>query len=89
MTHADTNHPPPLTGHDAAADPVLLEGVEREGAGWHLEDLHRFGRVVAGEEAQHWADQANRHEPELRTHDRYGNRIDEVEFHPAYHRLMD
>ncbi|WP_282692480.1 acyl-CoA dehydrogenase family protein [Streptomyces sp. CC208A] len=89
VTHDVTNQPPPLTGHDAAADPVLLEGVEREGAGWHLEDLHRLGRVVASEEAQRWADQANRHEPELRTHDRYGNRIDEVEFHPAYHRLMD
>ncbi|MFE1267020.1 acyl-CoA dehydrogenase family protein [Streptomyces sp. NPDC058758] len=88
MTHAVTNQAPPLTGHDAADDPVLLEGVEREGAGWHLADLHRFGRAVASEEAQRWADQANRHEPELRTHDRYGNRIDEVEFHPAYHRLM-
>ncbi|MEU2507558.1 acyl-CoA dehydrogenase family protein [Streptomyces sp. NPDC007863] len=89
VTHTVTNQTPPLTGHDAADDPVLLEGVVREGAGWHLEDLHRFGRVVTGEEAQHWADQANRNEPELRTHDRYGNRIDEVEFHPAYHRLMD
>ncbi|MFE6229046.1 acyl-CoA dehydrogenase family protein [Streptomyces sp. NPDC057854] len=89
MTHAVTNQAPPLTGHDAADDPVLLEGVAREGAAWHLEDLHRLGRITAGEEAQRWADQANRYEPELRTHDRYGNRIDEVEFHPAYHRLMD
>ncbi|SEP05521.1 acyl-CoA dehydrogenase family protein [Actinacidiphila rubida] len=89
VTHEVTNQAPPLAGHDVAADPVLLEGVERGGAGWHLEELHRFGLLAGSAEAQHWADQANRHEPELRTHDRYGNRVDEVEFHPAYHRLMD
>ncbi|QIP83242.1 DNA alkylation response protein [Streptomyces sp. Tu 2975] len=88
-THDVTNQPPPLTGHDVADDPVLIEGVCREGAEWHLDDLHRFGRFAGSEEAQHWADQANRVEPVLRTHDRYGNRIDEVEFHPAYHSLMD
>ncbi len=89
VTHEVTNQAPPLTGHDAADDAVLLEGVRREGAAWHLEELHRFGRYVGSEEAQHWADQANRHEPELRTHDRFGHRIDEVEFHPAYHSLME
>lgn len=87
-THEVTNQAPPLTGHDAADDPVLIEGVRREGAEWHLDDLHRFGRVAGSEEARTWADQANRHEPELRTHDRYGHRIDEVDFHPAYHSLM-
>lgn len=89
VTHEVTNQPPPLTGHDAADDAVLLEGIRREGAAWHLDELHRFGRYVGSEEAQHWADQANRHEPELRTHDRFGHRVDEVEFHPAYHSLMD
>ncbi|MBY8882125.1 acyl-CoA dehydrogenase family protein [Actinacidiphila acidipaludis] len=89
VTHEVTNQATPLTGYDAADDPVLLEGVSREGAGWHLDELHSMGRFVGSEEAQHWADQANRHEPELRTHDRYGHRIDEVEFHPAYHHLMD
>ncbi|MQY14620.1 putative acyl-CoA dehydrogenase AidB [Streptomyces sp. RB5] len=88
-THEVTNQPPPLTGHDVAEDPVLLEGVRREGAAWHLDELHRLGRRAGSEEVQRWADQANRHEPELRTHDRYGNRIDEVDFHPAYHSLMD
>ncbi|WP_042372908.1 acyl-CoA dehydrogenase family protein [Streptacidiphilus neutrinimicus] len=88
-THEVTNQPPPLAGHDVAADPVLLEGLHREGAGWYEDDLHRVGRLAGSEEVLHWADQANRHEPELRTHDRYGHRIDEVEFHPAYHRLMD
>jgi putative acyl-CoA dehydrogenase len=88
-THVVTNQPPPLYGHDVAADPALLAGVEREGAGWHLEDLHRLGRLAGSEEARVWGEQANRNEPELRTHDRYGHRIDEVEFHPSWHRLMD
>ncbi|MGW5025991.1 hypothetical protein ACWEO9_14110, partial [Streptomyces albidoflavus] len=88
VTHEVTNQAPPLTGHDVADDPVLLEGVRREGAAWHLPELHRFGRYAGSEEAQHRADQANRHEPELRTHDRYGHRVDEVEFHPAYHALI-
>ena len=88
-THEVTNQPPPLVGHDVAADPVLLEGLHREGAGWSEEDLHRVGRLAGSEQVQHWADQANCNEQELRTHDRYGHRIDEVEFHPAYHQLMD
>src|SRR5262249_53974302 len=78
----------PLVGHDVAEDPALLEAVVREGAQWHLDDLHRIGRLAGGEEAQRWADEANRFTPVLRTHDRYGHRIDEVEFHPAWHSLM-
>ncbi|MFV0132484.1 acyl-CoA dehydrogenase family protein [Streptomyces sp. HMX87] len=89
VTHEVTNQPPPLTGHDVAEDPVLIEGVRREGADWYLADLHRIGRLAGGEEAQRWAEEANRHEPVLRTHDRYGHRIDEVDFHPSYHALMN
>ncbi|MEV1055341.1 acyl-CoA dehydrogenase family protein [Streptomyces sp. NPDC049887] len=88
-THEVTNQPPPLTGHDVAEDPVLLEGLRREGAGWYAEDLHSLGRLAGSEQVLRWAEEANRHEPELRTHDRYGNRIDEVDFHPSYHALMD
>ncbi|MER7171547.1 acyl-CoA dehydrogenase family protein [Streptomyces mesophilus] len=88
VTHEVTNQAPPLTGHNPAEDAVLLEGIRREGAEWHIEDLRRFGELVGSEEARTWADQANRHEPELRTHDRYGHRIDEVDFHPAYHSLL-
>ncbi|MFF4243188.1 acyl-CoA dehydrogenase family protein [Streptomyces sp. NPDC001822] len=88
-THEVTNQPPPLTGHDVADDVVLLDGVRREGAEWCLDDLHALGRRAGSEEVQHWADEANRHEPVLRTHDRYGHRVDEVDFHPAYHSLMD
>ncbi len=87
-THEVTNQPPPLTGHNPADDAVLLEGIRREGAEWHVDELLRFGKVVGSEQARTWAEQANRHEPELRTHDRYGHRIDEVDFHPAYHSLM-
>ncbi|NBE55901.1 DNA alkylation response protein [Streptomyces sp. YC537] len=78
-----------MTGHDVADDPVLLEGVRREGADWHLDALHRLGRRVGSAEVQRWGDEANRFEPVLRTHDRYGNRVDEVDFHPAYHSLLD
>ncbi|MFP5219109.1 MAG: acyl-CoA dehydrogenase family protein [Actinomycetes bacterium] len=88
-THDVVNQVPPLVDHDVADDAALLEGVEREGAGWYLDDLHRVGRRAGSAEAQQWGEQANRFEPELRTHDRYGHRIDEVEFHPAWHRLLD
>ncbi|MFI8535224.1 acyl-CoA dehydrogenase family protein [Streptomyces aquilus] len=87
-THDVTNQPPPLAPYDAAEDAALLEGLRREGAGWAEEDVRRIGRVAGSAEAQEWADLANRHEPELRTHDRYGHRVDEVEFHPSWHHLM-
>lgn len=87
-THEVFNQVPPLTGHDVAADPPLLSAVVREGAAWHLDDLHRLGRLAGTEQAQRWGDEANRHTPVLRTHDRYGNRVDEVDFHPSWHELM-
>ncbi|MFE7071866.1 acyl-CoA dehydrogenase family protein [Streptomyces sp. NPDC057620] len=87
-THDVTNQAPALAPYDAADDAALLEGLRREGAGWAEEDIRRLGRMAGGEEAQEWGEQADRHEPELRTHDRFGNRIDEVEFHPAWHRLL-
>ncbi|EFL30290.1 oxidoreductase [Streptomyces viridochromogenes DSM 40736] len=87
-THDVTNQAPPLAPYDASDDPALLEGLRREGAGWAEEELRRLGRQAGSAQAQEWADLANRHEPELRTHDRYGNRVDEVEFHPSWHHLM-
>jgi Adaptive response protein AidB N-terminal domain len=78
-THEVTNQPPPLEGYDVfAADAALLEAVEREGAGWAIDDLHALGRLAGSPEAIEWGFDANRHPPELRTHDRYGHRIDEV-----------
>ncbi|PAZ15590.1 DNA alkylation response protein [Streptomyces sp. SA15] len=87
-THAVTNQPPPLAPYDASADTALLEGLRREGAGWAEEGIRRLGLRAGSAEAQEWADLANRHEPELRTHDRYGNRVDEIDFHPSWHHLM-
>ncbi|MGX1563830.1 DNA alkylation response protein [Streptomyces sp. NPDC055506] len=87
-THDVTNQAPPLPPYDGSDDTALLEGLRREGAGWAEEDLRRLGRLAGSAQAQEWADLANRHEPELRTHDRYGNRVDEVEFHPSWHHLM-
>ncbi|MFE9173852.1 acyl-CoA dehydrogenase family protein [Streptomyces kebangsaanensis] len=86
--HAVTNQAPPLAPYDASDDAALLEGLRREGAEWAEPDVRRLGALAGGEQAQEWAEQANRYEPELRTHDRYGNRIDEVDFHPSWHHLM-
>ncbi len=88
-THDVTNQPAPLVGHDVAQDAALLAGLEREGAAWYADDLHRLGRRAGTAEAQRWAVEANENEPVLRTHDRFGHRIDEVEFHPAWHSLLD
>ncbi|MYV39056.1 DNA alkylation response protein, partial [Streptomyces sp. SID1328] len=87
-THDVTNQPPPLAPYDASADAALLEGLRREGAGWAEDGVRLLGLRAGGTEAQEWGELANRHEPELRTHDRYGNRVDEVEFHPSWHHLM-
>jgi putative acyl-CoA dehydrogenase len=88
-THEVTNQPPPLDGYDVfGADAALVEAVEREGAGWAADDLHALGRLAGSPEAIGWGFDANRNPPELRTHDRYGHRIDEVAYHPAYHELM-
>jgi putative acyl-CoA dehydrogenase len=89
VTHEVFNQPPPLADHDVAADTALQAAVEREGAGWAAGDLHRLGKLAGTAEPQRWASDANRYEPRLVTHDRYGHRIDEVEFHPAWHRLME
>ncbi|WTL66996.1 isovaleryl-CoA dehydrogenase [Streptosporangium sp. NBC_01495] len=88
MTHDVFNQAHPLTGHDVSADAALMDGVEREGAGWATGELHRLGLLAGSEQAQDWGRLANEHPPVLRTHDRYGRRIDEVEFHPAWHELM-
>ncbi|HJQ84454.1 MAG TPA: isovaleryl-CoA dehydrogenase [Candidatus Binatia bacterium] len=87
-THDVLNQPPPLEGYDVyAGDAALQEGIHREGAGWAEDRLRRLG-TLAGGEALRWGVEANAHPPVLRTHDRYGHRIDEVEFHPAWHALM-
>ncbi|MEQ6902972.1 acyl-CoA dehydrogenase family protein [Nocardioides sp. YIM 152588] len=89
MTHEVFNQVPPLVGHNTAADPVLREGVEREGAGWALPEIDEVGRLAGTAEAMDWGRLAERVPPRLHTHDRYGHRVDEVEYVPAYHRLME
>ena len=87
VTHEVTNQVPPLV-YDVADDPALLEAVGRADAGWAVDELHELGRLAGGEQAQEWGRIVNENEPVLRTHDRYGHRIDEVEFHPHWHDLM-
>src|SRR3954470_9471304 len=87
-THDVINQVPPLTGRDTADDPALLEGLRREGADWAEDELHDLGTLAGSDRAQEWGRLANENEPVLRTHDRYGHRVDEVEYHPAYHELM-
>ena len=82
------NQAPPLEGYDLYGENrPLVEAVAREGAGWAGEALRGLGELLGGEPLE-WGRLANEHPPQLRTHDRFGNRIDEVEFHPAWHRLL-
>lgn len=87
-THEVTNQVPPLIEYDAADYPPILEALHREGADHALDELHRVGLLAGGAEAQGWGDLAEAHPPVLKTHDRYGNRIDEVVYDPSYHELM-
>ena len=88
-THAVTNQPPPLSGYNAwTQDRILVAATERAQAGWIGSQAAAMGQLVGSERMQILADQANRCVPVLRTHDRFGHRIDAVEFHPAYHELM-
>src|SRR5215831_6011933 len=86
---AVSNQVPALTGYDLfLTDSTLVKAVERAGAGWAREQLSELGRLMGTEEAQRWGFDANENPPVLHTHDRYGNRLDEVVFHPSWHHLM-
>ncbi|MEU7155909.1 acyl-CoA dehydrogenase family protein [Streptomyces chrestomyceticus] len=92
-THTVTNQPPPLVGYDVfAADAALTEAVERHVPPALREEarteLGELGRAAGSAHAQRWGALADGNPPVLRTHDRYGHRVDEVEFHPAWHRLL-
>jgi putative acyl-CoA dehydrogenase len=90
MSPADTNQPGPLEPYNLyTSDPVLRSCVKREGAGGDDADLAAFGALVGSEEVVEWGFLANKHHPELVTHDRFGERIDEVRYHPAYHSLLE
>ena len=88
-THEVLNQAPPLQGYDPlACDLALLDGLRREGADWAEAEVGAFARRTASPEVVGWGFQANENRPRLCTHDRFGTRIDEVEFHPAWHELM-
>lgn len=92
-THTVSNQAPPLLGYDVfGADLALTEAVERHLPPELLDEardgLVELGRSAGSAQAQEWGAQANENPPKLRTHDRYGHRVDEVEFHPAWHRLL-
>ena len=79
-THDVTNQPPPLVDYNLyELDVALKEGLQRAGASWAAEAVAAFGAALGDEETIGWGHQANRHLPELRTHDRFGHRIDEVD----------
>jgi putative acyl-CoA dehydrogenase len=87
-THIVTNQVPPLENHNPASSPVLIEALIREGGEWGLDEVTELGAISGGQEAGRWGELANRNRPILQTHDRYGHRVDEVEYDPAYHELM-
>lgn len=103
MTHSTdtTAHPRPHTTHtvfnqstprvdvnEYELNTVLREAVARHDGGWADDELGEIGELVGSAQFQHDAHLANTITPELHTHDRWGNRIDEVEYHPAYHRII-
>ncbi len=88
-THEVTNQPPPFGGRNLWADDVALaDAVQREGGAAFIGALQAYGGI-AGDTLYRLGFDANRDRPRLRTHDAQGHRIDTVEFHPAYHQLMD
>src|SRR5215208_1094223 len=88
-THEVVNQPPPFEDVDLlAGDLALQEGLEREGAGWAVDRVRDCGIVAGSAEAQAHGRRAERNEPRLRTHDRYGHRVDDVELDPSWHWLL-
>ncbi len=87
-THEVLNQALPASGFNAfSGDAVLKAAIERE-APWAASRCEALGAVAGDEDVQELARLANRHVPELQTHDRFGNRIDWVDFHPSWHELM-
>ncbi|WP_037143852.1 acyl-CoA dehydrogenase family protein [Rhodococcoides fascians] len=88
-THTVFNQVPDLLPYDTSDDASLLAGLRREGGGWAEDEVRQLGARAGSVEAQEWGRLANENPPVLHTHDRYGNRVDEVEFHPHWHDLMN
>lgn len=89
-THTVLNQPPLLVDYDVfGTDTALVEASTTFGSEQAHSGLSKLGQLASSEHVQRWAVEADTHHPVLRTHDRYGHRIDEVEFHPAWHSLMN
>lgn len=89
-THEVLNQPPPLPDVDLySTDPIIPHTVTREGAGWASSLLSEYGSRVGSAEVAEWGFLANENPPRLKTHDRFGHRVDQIEFHPAWHSLME
>lgn len=89
-THEVFNQVPALADYNLyTRDAALQEAVAREGAGWHEAGLAAIGATMGQSATLQLAELANRQPPVLRTHDRLGQRIDQVDFHPAWTRLME
>ena len=89
-THEVFNQPPPLEDVNLfTGDRALADAVRAAEAGDHAARLSQLGARVGSAEVQDWGAEANRVLPVLDNFDRFGHRVDEVKFHPAYHRLMD
>jgi putative acyl-CoA dehydrogenase len=87
-THAVQNQPLPLPPVNLwTSDACLREAVQRHGGAWAQSQLHAHGELAGGPMME-LGELANRNRPVLRAFDRHGRRIDAVEFHPAYHELM-
>ena len=88
-THEVFNQPPPLADYNLfSTDRALGEAVAREGAGWAIRELTELGATLGRPETIESGFAANTNPPQLRAFDRYGNRRDEVVFHPAYHEML-
>lgn len=89
ITHLVENQPPLLVNYNSyLQDTALQEGIKREGALWADQDLSRFGDITGQEAIIQLGFDANTHKPTFESHDRRGERVDLVRFHPAYHQLM-
>ena len=88
-THEVLNQSRPLLGYNAFdADPALREGLEREGGGWGMDRCREMGEMVGSEEADEHCRRAQRNVPKLHTHDRFGHRIDQVEYDSGFHWML-
>src|SRR5919109_825367 len=88
-THEGLNQTPPLEPYNAfEADVALQEALAREGGGWAVDRVRDFGAACGSTEAREHSRRALRNVPRLLTHDRFGNRIDAIDYDPSFHWML-